>query len=74
MSELGRKGGSGALSGKMLHERNVKNDKIDAYFRSGWVKLRLALPSAGAKNRKKHPFKLFSINRKVCLNQSSKFF
>ncbi len=31
-------GGSGALSGKMLHVRFVENNKIDAYFRAGQVK------------------------------------
>ena len=30
--------GSGALTGKMLLGRIVKNDKIYAYFRAGWVK------------------------------------
>ena len=29
--------GSGALSGKMLLVRIVENNKIEAYFRSGWV-------------------------------------
>ncbi len=30
--------GSGALSRKMLLVRNIENDKINAYFRSYWVK------------------------------------
>ena len=30
--------GSGALSDKMLLVRIVENNKIDAYFRAGWVK------------------------------------
>ncbi len=30
--------GSGALSGKMLLVRIIKNNKIDAYFREGKVK------------------------------------
>ena len=34
--------GSGALSGKMLLERIVENNKIDDYL--GYFKLRLALP------------------------------
>ncbi len=29
--------GSGALSGKMLLVRIVKNNEIDAYFRAGYV-------------------------------------
>ena len=36
--------GSGALNGKMLLVRNIENDKIDSYCKSGLVKLRLNLP------------------------------
>ena len=36
--------GSGALSGKMLLVRIVENNKIDDYFRSGVVKLGIAVP------------------------------
>ena len=32
----------GALSGKMLHVRIVKNDKIDAYCKFGYVKVSFA--------------------------------
>ncbi len=30
--------GSGAICGKMLFVRIIENNKIDAYFRSGFVK------------------------------------
>ncbi len=33
-----RTNGSGALPGKMLFVRIIENNKIYAYFRSGWVK------------------------------------
>ena len=36
--------GSGALSGKMLLVRIAENNKIDDYFRSGVVKLGIAVP------------------------------
>ena len=36
--------GSGALYGKMLLVGIIENNKIDAYFMSGMVKLKLALP------------------------------
>ncbi len=36
--------GSDALSGEMLIVRIVENNKMDANFRTGKVKFRLALP------------------------------
>ena len=35
---IGKKIGSGALSGKVLLLGIVENNKIDAYFRAGYVK------------------------------------
>ena len=60
--------GSSTLSGKMLLYRIVKdNNKVLAYFRSGWVNYRLFCPaglepSAWARNRKKTSCKLISNN------------
>ena len=38
VSKLYVKRGSGAFSGKILLVRIVENNKIDAYFRAGYVK------------------------------------
>ena len=76
MINFNREIGSGALFGKMVLIRIVENNKIDAYFRAGWVNHMLALPNmvrkgirkeptgfvlpTGAKDRKNYPLKFIS--------------